>query len=209
MPDGPQQPEIPGVRPTRNKPAWAVSAGSDDELPFSEQPLNSERIWAAAVPTSGRPATPRAMITKLFGRNSRGGPDTKTAADQLGVSQRTVQKWIHNRRTPTSSGGDQLRTQYQGWQHTPAGRKSTLGRKNRDRLLSTRRITFSGTLAVSGDVRKRNSMEIEVANPQLMANLVDQLGAGDDPGTHRALEDLIGDPFGGDVSVRIDKIEFQ
>lgn len=197
------------MRPTRNKPAWAVSASAGDELPFSEQPLNSERIWAAAVPATTKAETPRVMITRLFGRNSRGGPDTKTAATQLGVSQRTVQKWVRNRKTPTSVGGDQLKGQYQDWRHTPAGRKSSLGRTNRDRLLGTRQITFSGTLAVSGDVRKRNNMGIEIANPLLMAHLVDRLGAGDDPGAHQALEDLIGDPFGGDVSVRIDKIEFQ
>ena len=31
----------------------------------------------------------------IFGANARGGPDTRAAAKGLGVSQRTVQRWLH------------------------------------------------------------------------------------------------------------------
>lgn len=41
-------------------------------------------------------------ITELYGTNSRGGPNTREAAEQLGVSQRTVQRWIKGEQAPSA-----------------------------------------------------------------------------------------------------------
>ncbi|MGQ4519136.1 hypothetical protein ACUH92_08945 [Dermabacteraceae bacterium CCM 9520] len=36
----------------------------------------------------------RSLIIAAFGTNKRGGPDTRKAAEKIGVSQRTVQRWL-------------------------------------------------------------------------------------------------------------------
>jgi hypothetical protein len=214
VPDDPNQPQLPGMgRPRRQAPpAWAPS--SQPRVPFERRPTGSEKkIWSAAVPEAARPVTPRVMIQRLFGRTPRGRPDTKAAADQLGVSQRTVQRWIHDRKPPKSDAGQQLQSSYQQWQNTAAGRKSALGRKADARVRGTRRITFTGWLKISHDVRERKNMQIDIRaqHRPLVDNLVDQLAAGNDQAAHEALEDLVTNTadWGGDVYLRIDSLKFE
>ena len=58
------------------------------------KPTRAEALWGALQKTPDKPATPASMVRDLYGLTRRGTPDTRTAARQLGVSQRTVQRWI-------------------------------------------------------------------------------------------------------------------
>lgn len=210
MPDDPNQPQLPGMRAKRQgKPAWATRTPA---VPFGQMPMGSEKIFQAAAPDAGAPATPRVMIGRLFGR-TRGRLNTKAAADQLGVSQRTVQRWVHDRKTPSSEAGQRLQAAHRDWYSTAAGRKSALGRKNLARIQRARRIYFNGHLKISNDVRKRENMQIDInlAARQKLQEVIEHMAAGDDPSAHTALEELIGesDNWGGPVSIRIDDLRFE
>lgn len=200
-----------GAGPGGRRRRGGRSAAVNQQLAeFAARPRGSEKIWEAAVPKPSRPPTPRVMLTQLFGKGPRGGVNTKAAAQALGVSARTVQRWIKTRKLPDSGAANALRQRHEQWSNTPAGRKSALGRKNRDRIAGAKGIQFWGQLAISGDVRNRRGMEIKGWTPAHMDRLLDRLAAGDDPGAHAALEDLISNSaaWGGDVEIRIDQITF-
>lgn len=193
-------------QPPENPPAWAPPARPS----FSDMDKGAEKIWQAAVPAPARPPTPRVMVQQLYGRTSRGRPNTRAAADALGVSQRTVQRWIKDRKLPTSDAGAGLRRNHAQWSNSPAGRAHALGRKNRAQLQGARRITFTGTVKISGDVRDRKNMQIDIADQALLDRVIDRLADGDDLGALSALEDLFYESadFGADVGLAIETITF-
>ena len=53
-------------------------------------------IFAGLTGRDGNPTGSdlRSLVIAAFGTNKRGGPDTRKAAQKLGVSQRTVQRWL-------------------------------------------------------------------------------------------------------------------
>ena len=191
-----------GGRPWAQEPA----------VPFSQKPDGAEKIWQAIAPAApSRPPTPRAMLAAMYGRGARGRVNTRAAAEALGVSQRTVQRWIKDRKLPSSAAGDAVRAQHQRWRDSPAGRSSTLGRKLRGQLAGARRFTFSGDVKVSSDVRKRPQMLVQGWPPENMQALIDRLEAGDDAGAHRELEKMVtaSADWGSDVYLKIDSITFE
>lgn len=191
---------------TEDGQPWA----QEPPVPFSERPKNSDRIWQAAAPEPTRLPTPRVMLTKMFGKGLRGGVNTKAAAEQLGVSQRTVQRWIKDRKIPESMAGQSLKSQHQAWKNSPKGRTAALGRKRLGELKDTKRIGFTGDLRISSDIRRRTNMQVEGFTQDQLDNLLDALAGADDSRAHAALEDLISKSasWGGDVEIRIDKVSF-
>ncbi len=213
-PDDPDQPPL--------SPWQQQIQTQQPEVSFEDTPRGSERIWQQlAPPSQERPSTPRSMITRLFGKGPRGGPNTRAAAEALGVSQRTVQKWIHDRRVPKSEGGQALTTQHQDWRNnTTEGRRHALGRvrggqKVRDRLAKSRRIYFTGNVKISSDVRHRKGMQIDLSDGDMQL-LLDKAAAGDTEG-HEALEYLVSKSMFGvhdggkvdDVYLTIDELRFE
>lgn len=213
----PDDPDQPPLAP------WQQQIQSQQpQLSFEDTPRGSERIWQQLAPQDQeRPSTPRSMITRLFGKGPRGGPNTRAAAEALGVSQRTVQKWIHDRRLPKSEGGQKLNSQHQDWRNnTPEGRKHSLGRvkgglRIRDRLNKSRRIYFTGNVKISSDVRHRMGMQIDLSDGDMQL-LLDKASVSDADG-HQALEYLVGKSMFGvhddgkvdDVYLTIDDLRFE
>lgn len=75
----------------------------------------------------------RELLTAAYGTNKRGGPDTRAAAESLGVSQRSVQRWLagENRKERHKPRGDHLstlRTKARQAATTKKGRKDSLAR---------------------------------------------------------------------------------
>src|SRR5690625_939931 len=76
---------------------------------------------------TGQDAQPAGLITDLYGTGSRGGPNTKAAAHALGVSRRTVQRWIKAGRLPaTSRGAGRLARTHRQWQAQQAAQAAAL-----------------------------------------------------------------------------------
>ena len=55
----------------------------------------AKSVWQAMKDLAGTSTSPpaREMLQDLFGTGRRGGPDTARAAQRLGVSRSTVQRW--------------------------------------------------------------------------------------------------------------------
>lgn len=160
-------------------------------------------LWAAMRKTpdtsTGDPAQ---MVSDLYGTTRRGKPDTRAAAADLGVSQRTVQRWIQRGlpRKSRSGGSEQLANRHQGWKASPEGRKASLSSRREARLRNKgTTIQFLGVITISGD-RRRRSTSVPLNGDQT-GLILDPLLAGDDAAAHRALEDAFGDRFGGSVSL--------
>lgn len=85
---------------------------------------------------TGRQGSPtggsvRDMIIGAFGTTKRGGPNTRAAAEALGVSQRSVQRWIagkdrKQRNAPRSDHLSNLRVKARQAVSTKKGRKASL-----------------------------------------------------------------------------------
>lgn len=179
-----------------------------DTARFDSMPRNSEKIWDSvkAKVGRGRAPTPLAAMQKLYGKGRGGkGVNTKAAAQDLGVSQRTVQRWVKDRRTPKSEAGARLTQQYQAWQNTPRGRASALGRRHQGAVREAKRFTITCTVKISTDVGKRTNMAIDIADDSRgdWNLMVDHMIAGDDAGMHDYLERVTGQSgFGGDVEIK-------
>ncbi|UQN31787.1 hypothetical protein [Brachybacterium kimchii] len=110
---------------------------------------------------TGRQGSPtggsvRSMIVAAFGTTSRGGPNTRAAAQELGVSQRSVQRWIagedrKQRSKPRADHLSTLRTSARQAATTKKGRKASLD-KARSRFANRKsaRLTTHGMQGPEG-----------------------------------------------------------
>lgn len=109
---------------------------------------------------TGRAGSPtgsvRDMLTSAFGTNARGGPNTRAAASELGVSQRTVQRWIagenrKQRNAPRADHLSTLRTKARQSTTTKKGRKAALD-QSRSRFASRKsaKLTTHGLQGPEG-----------------------------------------------------------
>lgn len=105
------------------------------------------------APTGGNV---RDMIVAAFGTTKRGGPNTRAAAEQLGVSQRSVQRWIagenrKQRHAPRSDHLSTLRTKARQSATTKKGRKTSLdGARARFSGRKSARLTTYGMQGPEG-----------------------------------------------------------
>lgn len=157
---------------------------------------------------AGKPERPtlRTQLAQVYGQNARGGPDTARAATLLGVSQRTVQRWVKAGKLPESAHGRVAADDITGWRDSSEGRAQLLGPRRSERL-ATQGFTaaVSGVFTVSKDKRRRT---VEAAiDPEHARDIVDALRSGDDAAAHRALEDAYGDAFGGSVKIDLEGME--
>lgn len=165
-------------------------------------------LWAALSKSKDAPVEPGGMVGDLFGLTPRGGPNTKAAAEALGVSQRTVQRWIQQG-LPKRSRTDvpeQLKRRHQAWRKGPGGRRAAMSTRREARLRNKgTTVNFLGNITISADKRKR-STSVPLSGEQ-MSRLLDAAMAGDDLAAHEALENAFGDAFGGSVQLEIDGLE--
>lgn len=167
----------------------------------------SDELWGA-IQKRHQKITPGSMVQDMYGQNARGGPNTKAAAQDLGVSQRTVQRWIKTGHVPAKpgGGGEKLQQGHDRWAKSPDGRRAKLSTRREARLRNQgTSMVFFGTIQISGDTRNRG-ITVDLTGPQ-MSRILDAALAGDDVAAHKALEDAFGQAMGGSVRLRIEHIE--
>lgn len=158
--------------------------------------MASRSLWQALSRTKSA-ATPRARIAEMYGKDAHGRPNTRAAAADLGVSQRTIQRWVKAGKQPSSPAGQQLSRRHSGWVSSSAGRESQMGSRREARLRKNgTTISFFGAITISGDHRKEKHLDISVTGDQLSA-MLDAALQGNDRGAHDALEAAFSDAFGG------------
>lgn len=164
-----------------------------------QQLTEQHQAWRD-TPTGQQGATIGQQVANLYGTTSRGRPDTRAAAAALGVSQRTVQRWVAQDRAPDRGAGQQLTSQHQTWRDTAAGRQGQIDAQ-RDAQLRQRGtvIRFTGRIRISSDDKHRTTSL--VITGEEMAAILDAAQNGDDAGAHQALEDAFSNAFGGSVSL--------
>lgn len=174
-----------------------------------DQPRRSRAaaLWDAVRKTPERPATPAAMVQDVFGVTGRGTPNTKAAAAALGVSQRTVQRWVKEGMPKRSGAADGLVQQHAQWRDSPAGRRARLSTRREARLRKQgTTMNFYGKVRISSDERKR-STTVSIDGDRMGA-IIDAALAGNDQLALARLEDAFGESFGGSVSlVEIDQLD--
>ena len=176
---------------------------------MADQPRRSraEALWDAVRKTPEKTSTPESMVRDLYGETRRGTPDTKAAAEQLGLSQRTVQRWLKQGMPKKSSAADNLNQQHGTWRNGPAGRRARLSPRREARLRNKgTQMVFYGKVRISADERKRGTTL--TVDGERMGQILDAALAGNDQLALARLEDAFGDAFGGSVTlVEIDQLD--
>lgn len=145
---------------------------------------------------------PRDMLRDLYGEGAReGSVDTKVAAAELGVSQRTVQRWVKDGKVPGNANGNGVREAHQQWRKGPDGRQAAMNPRRENRLRNKgTTLRFNGKIKISGDKRGRN-LEIPLKADDA-GEMLDALLAGNDDAALDILTDVIGEGyFAGNVAI--------
>lgn len=176
---------------------------------MTDEPKRSrgQALWDALRKTPERAAAPGSMIRDLFGVTRRGTPNTKAAAEQLGVSQRTVQRWVKQGLPKRSGAAEGLAQRHTTWRNSPEGRRARLSPRRESRLRNKgTTMVFYGKIGISADQRRRGTSVL--IDGERMGQIIDASLAGDDQLALDRLEDAFGDSFGGSVSlVEIEQLD--
>lgn len=161
-------------------------------------------LWGAFGRDAARePGDVRTLLSDLYGANRRGGVNARAAAADLGVSERTVQRWVKADRLPENANGQRARADWHRSADVRAGRMNSR-RESRLRSKGTT-IRFTGVLMISRDKRRRKDLPITLTGEQA-GDILDALLAGNDEDARLALEDAFGDALGGDVELAIEAL---
>lgn len=176
-------------------------------MPNQPRRSRAEALWAAIRKTPERPATPRSMISEVFGLTPRGTPNTRAAAAELGVSQRTVQRWIKEGMPTRSAAADDLAQRHATWLDSAEGRRARLSTRREARLRNKgTTMVFYGRVRVSADDRRRGTTV--TIDGDRMGGIIDAELAGNDQLALSRLEDAFGESFGGSVTlVEIEQLD--
>ena len=166
-------------------------------MPDQQPATGPWRYFGGLVQNAPRPQA-RTMLRDLFGRGSRdrSRPDTAAVAQALGVTQRSVQRWVHDNKLPAARR-EQLQAQ---WDDSPAGRKRRISP-------TAQRLFRSGTeiaavvhakIQISEDRRNGKDRYFTLTfDPHDASALMDAMLAGDDAEAERIWEKEIEGGFGG------------
>lgn len=131
--------------------------------------------------------SPRAMLQYLFpGRSDRQQIDTRLAAQRLGVSQRTVQRWARDDRIPRAETLKKIRTRTRQTVTTKRGRTQMAKRlaATAPSTGRTRRITIHGLQGPTTDPNDRQYLRLGNASinmsPEQQAELYEAWASGGD-----------------------------
>lgn len=160
--------------------------------------------------TRGRAGSPPDIpgaIEYAYGTGRGGRPNTRAAAEALGVSQRTVQRWM--KAPPAHSAGvDELHRQAQAAAESPERRRQALNPRRAARIrASGAQVKFSGMTVVSHD-RRRRDVTYRFTGEQL-APVVDAYLEGGEAAGRAALTDVFREHYGGVGLETIDRLEFK
>jgi hypothetical protein len=169
---------------------------------MADQPRRSraEALWAAVRKSREKTPTTESMVRDLYGQTPRGKPDTKAAAQQLGVSQRTVQRWLQQGMPKRSAAAGVLAQRHGAWRNAPEGRRARLSTRREARLRNKgTTMVFYGKVRISADERRRGTTVTIDGNR--MGQILDAALDGNDQLALARLEDAFGDAFGGSVTL--------
>lgn len=146
------------------------------------------------------------MLLTLYGEGQRGGVNARKAATKLGVSERTIRRWAKDG-LPATEAAKKLETRHKRWQRGPKGRENALqGRMNTFQQRGAA-ATLKGDVAISGDRRHRQlNLALTAAD---MTVLRDVAVHGNESDLKAAMEQIVGQQFGGSVTLELDALDFQ
>lgn len=170
------------------------------------------KIWQALTSAAGpaAPAEPAEMLRDLYGTGPRGGINTGRAAEKLGVSRRTVQRWARDG-IPANPSGRSLRQRHNRWNRSTAGQTKALGPAGEQMRRRGAGVTFTGKIKISGgDSRSTVSRSTGWAlSSDDMALVLDAAVTGSRADLQAALEHVSQNSFGGgSLQLDIDTIKF-
>jgi hypothetical protein len=88
----------------------------------------------------------RGQLLAAYGTGARGGLNTRAAAKDLGVSQRSVQRWVRGENRPSGTHQQALAKRSRQAATTRAGRRRSLSHARQ-----RRETRYGGRVSVSGD----------------------------------------------------------
>lgn len=120
----------------------------------------------------------RGMITSIYGKNARGGPDTARAAKGLGVSQRTVQRWLKGTNAPKPETLKKITTRNRQRMTTKRGR-AKIANSLKSSALAGKTTSYSvnvhGIQGPTSDPNNWDYLRYGNANEQLSPQQYEQL----------------------------------
>lgn len=176
---------------------------SDDTLDGDERDESPWRFFRSLVDRTPQPR-PKTMLRDLYGRSRRDRtrPDTARAAENLGVSRRTVQRWVREDKIPVDRAGD-LRAK---WDNSSAGRKRRIDPAAQRTFVSGVPMvcTVEAQIQISNDRRNNEARPFTLTfEPDTSQALMQAMLAGDDDEAEQIWEKAIVDGFGGSIDLNI------
>lgn len=157
---------------------------------------------------TGRAGTPgagtvRDMLTAAFGTTSRGRLDTRSAAEGMGVSQRTIQRWVADesrkeRSKPRPSHLSALKVRARQAASTKKGRRQASS-ETRQRFAQRKNVKLSiagnqGPAVGGKDYSRKRTTTLDISD-QDVQSLLDAYEQGGDKAAQSYIENLYGDRY--------------
>lgn len=167
-----------------------------------QQPVTGPwRYFSSLLEAAPRPHA-RTMLRDLFGRGARdrNRPDTAKVAAALGVSQRSVQRWIHDNKVPAARRAA-LQAQ---WDNSPAGRRRRISPAAQHLFHSGRPVLciVHAKVEISNDRRNGQDRYFTLTfDGQDPSALMDAMLAGDEAEAERIWNNALESGFGGSIGV--------
>lgn len=181
-----------------------------DAAEETPQPRGPWRFFASTL--SARPPQPRpnTMLRDLFGRGRRDHTraDTGRAAEELGVSQRTVERWIQKKKIPAARE-QEIR---QRWEESPAGRKRRIDPAAQRLFVSGQPIacTVEADVTISNDRRNGTPRAFTlVFGADEAQGIMQSMIQGDEDEAERVWDQVVERGFGGSVDMDIKRTNWQ
>ena len=207
-PQPPMPPGQPGVPGQPARPV-ATSSSSNRRSGGTRPTTVSEAVTRTKANTT--PPNLQRMLTEVYGTGRGGRPNTKAAAADLGVSQRTVQRWVTNASQRNKVNPEklaQVEQKLRAKRDSPEHRRAQLSQAREKRLRrSGAQVRFNGRVSVSSDRRKRK-IEYRFTGDQLDP-VIDAYLQGGEQGARQAFEDMLNDYYAEGLGIdSIDSLEF-
>lgn len=165
----------------------------------------AKNVWNALKGLAGAPAQAEAgtIVEDLFGR------DTAKAAKQLGVSRRTVQRWVQHG-LPNTPQAKALQKRHRRWQNeSKAGQAKVMGQAAKKAGAAGVNVNFNGKVIISADRRNNQDRRISFAMSADEVELLAAAAQGGRADLHAAFEHIAGGKgFGGSVQLDIKNLDF-
>lgn len=177
------------------------------EEPTAPKPAERRSLFFGALTgrtdaeVTGKSGNVAGMLRTLYSRPD-GKISSKNAAKDLGVSQRTIQRWVKGEQAPKAGNLDKLNTAARRAATTKAGRRKAVQSQKHSRLAQRgARLTIRGNQGVPGSNRHGDSYtRFRSASLQLtpveFQDLLDAYAEHGDTGLQQYLQDEYTNKYG-------------